>query len=160
MLTLVILVFFGVAMVGAPITIALVSRAVSYGKRPSKVEGTALLYDRPVRVNHDTRRFGPSIYELDVWPGTLGITWCRNLFSPMYTMARLFYPQWWFNISEAEISTSKSKVLWRAVSAESIVIRYRRDGKEHSIEVVPEEIAILLERLDQAGFNTGSGSPR
>lgn len=160
MLTVIILVLFGVAMVGAPITISLVARAVSYGKRPAKVEDTAPLYRGPVRVNHDTRRFGPSIYELDVWPGTIGITWSRGLFSPMYAIARLFYPQWWFNIGDAEMSTSKSKVLWRAASAESVVVHYRRGGEEHSLEIVPEGLAVLVERLDQAGFTTRSGSPR
>lgn len=152
MLTVIILVLFGVALVGAPITIALVARAVSYGKRPSSVEGIAPLYGKPVRVNHDTRRFGPSLYELDIWPGTIGITCRRDLIARF--LARLFYPQWWFNIGDVEMSRGRSKVLWRAASTESVVIRYRRDGDEHSLEVVPEEIAVVVEHLDLAGFIT------
>ena len=158
MLTVIILVLFGVAIVGAPITIALVARTVSYGRRPGKVEGISPLYSRSVRVNHDARRFGPSIYELDIWPSTIGITWSRDLFSPMYAIARFFYPQWWFNIGDAEMSTGKSKVLWHAASAEGLLVRYRSGGEEHSLEVVPEEIGILVDALDQAGFSTTSGS--
>ena len=158
MVTLVSLLVLGVGMVGAATIIVLVARAVSYGERPGRVEGSIPLYGRPVRVNHDDRRFGPSLYELDVWPGTLGISCSHHLLTPV--LARLFYPHWWFNIGDAEMSTSKSKVLWQRAPAESIVIRYRRDGKEHSIEVVPEEITVLLERLGQAGFSTRSGSAR
>jgi len=145
-----------VIIIAALVTIHRVARSVSYGTRPSDLELGAdnCTYQSPIRVNHDDRRFGPGIYELALCHGVLGVTGRHGVALPTSTVARVFYPQWWFHPSDVTVSTGESKALFRGAHLPSILLQYRREGERHTLEIVPSELAVLVERLAEAGFSS------
>jgi hypothetical protein len=154
MLTLVIVVLFSTAIIGAPIAIRRGARAASFGRPPQGMDrgDASSVVRHSARINRDGRRFGPGIYEVIFWDGTLGVSIRRDIGAPTSAMGTYFYPAWWFRPSDVTVSMGTTRVLWHTRSEQAVHLHYQQRGERHVIEVVPSDRDAFIQGLQAAGF--------